>query len=91
MFAWWKFSNDLFQANLAAQRVIGLRMLKLAQNGPGAAQEAHRMVAEKVTASMEAALTLAGGGSPEKVVRRYRTLINANEKRLRRSGSKRRR
>ncbi len=40
------------------------------------------MANEKVAASIEAGLTLASGGSPSKVLRRYRTLMRANAKRL---------
>ncbi len=82
MQAWWKFSNDMLMAGFEAQRVIALRMAKLAQGGPGAAQEANHMVTEKLAASSEAMLTLAQGGSPETVLRRYRTIMRANAKRL---------
>jgi hypothetical protein len=44
--------------------------------------EAQRMVSEKVLASVEAATTVAAGGSPQKVLRRYRTIMRANTKRL---------
>jgi hypothetical protein len=37
---------------------------------------------EKTTALAEAATTLATGGSPRTVVRRYRTHVKANERRL---------
>jgi hypothetical protein len=40
------------------------------------------MVLEKGTAFVEAATTLALGGSAEKVIRRYRTHVRANERRL---------
>jgi hypothetical protein len=79
---WWKLSHDLVAANLEAQRVIALRLARLAKGGPAARQEAKRMANEKMAASIEAGLTLASGGSPEKVLRRYRTLIRANAKRL---------
>jgi hypothetical protein len=86
---WWKFSGDVAAAGFEAQRVIALRLMKLAQGGPAARKEAEKMVSEKMAASAEAAVTLAGGGSLEAVVRRYRTIMRANEKRL--SGSKRKR
>ena len=82
MNTWWKFSSDLFAANLEAQRVIALRLHKLALGGPSAQKEAERMVSEKVIASVEAATTVAAGGSPQKVLRRYRTIMRANAKRL---------
>jgi len=86
---WWKLSCDIAAANLQAQRVIGLRLIKLAKGGPAAQKEAHQMVSEKLVASAEAAASLAGGNSVESVVRHYRAIMQANEKRL--SGGKRRR
>ncbi len=79
---WWKFSSDMAMAAFEAQRVIALRFVKLAQGGPAAQQEAQKMVSEKIMASTEAAMALASGSSPESVVRRYRTIMRANEKRL---------
>ncbi len=79
---WWKFPWYIAAANLEAQNVIALRLTKLAKGGPKAQKEAHRMVSEKVLASIEAATTLACGGSPEKVLRRYLTIMRANTKRL---------
>jgi len=86
---WWKLSCDIAAANLQAQRVIGLRLLKLAKGGPDAQKEVHQMVSEKLAASAEAATSLASGNSVESVVRRYRAIMGANEKRL--SGGKSRR
>ncbi len=40
------------------------------------------MVSEKLAASAEAAITLAGGGSAQTVLTRYRAIMRANEKRL---------
>lgn len=79
---WWKFSADLVAAGFEAQRVITLRMLKLAEGGAGASAEAHKMVTEKIAASAEAALTLATGGSPQQVLRRTRSIMRANRRRL---------
>ena len=79
---WWKFSRNLLAANLEAQRVIVLRIQKMALGGSPAQKEAQRMVSEKVVASVEAATTVAAGGSPQKVLRRYRTIMRANTKRL---------
>jgi hypothetical protein len=79
---WWKLTGDLIAANLEAQRVIALRVMKLAQGGPAAQKEAHKMVSEKLIASVEAATTLARGGSVESVLQRYRTIMRANSKRL---------
>jgi hypothetical protein len=79
---WWKFSRDVTAAAFEAQQVIALRMMKLAQGGPAAQQEVQKMVSEKIMASTEAVIALAKGSSPESVVRRYRTIMRANEKRL---------
>src|SRR3712207_9328412 len=70
-----------------AQRVIGLRLAKLAAGDAAAAVEAQLMVSEKVAAFVEASTTLATGGSHKSVIRRYRSHVRANERRL----SKRRR
>jgi hypothetical protein len=82
---WWKLSTDLALAGFEAQRVIALRLAKLAAGGPAADREARRMVTEKVAASAEATATLAMGGSPEAVLHRYRTIMRANQRRLSRS------
>ncbi len=82
---WWKFSTDLAMAGFEAQRVIALRLAKLSTGGPTASAEAGRMVAEKIAASAEAATTLLTGGSAQKVLQRYRTIMRANERRLSRS------
>jgi len=71
-------------AGMEAQRVIGLRMMKLVQGGPGAPREVQRMVAEKISASAET-VALASGRSPAAVVRRTRTIIRANKMRLSKS------
>jgi hypothetical protein len=81
---WWKYSRDLTLSAFDAQRVIGLRLLKLAAGGPAASVEARRMLVEKWTASAEAAATLASGGSMPKVLKRYRAIMRSNERRLRR-------
>ncbi len=70
-----------------AQRVIGLRLAKLAVGDAAAAVEAQLMVTEKVAALVEASTTLATGGSHKAVISRYRKHVRANERRL----SKRRR
>ena len=88
---WGKLSHNSMMAQFEAQRVITLRLFKLSQGGPDAQKDAERMISEKVAASVEAGMTLAMGGSPGKVLRRYRTVMNANSKRLtkqsRRKGS----
>jgi hypothetical protein len=79
---WWKLSCDMAKANMEAQRVIALRLIKLSKGGPSAQTEAHKMITEKMMASAEAMATLATGGSVQSVLRRYLTIMRANEKRL---------
>ena len=80
--SWFGLTLDAVLLDFETQRVIGLRLAKIAPGGPAAQVEAHRMVMEKTTALAEAATTLATGGSPRTVVRRYRTHVKANERRL---------
>jgi hypothetical protein len=82
MYTWWKLSTDIAMAGFDAQRVIALRLARLAAGGPSAAREARRMISEKFVANAKAAITLASGGSANSVVSRYRTIMRANEKRL---------
>ncbi|MDP4022962.1 hypothetical protein Q8W71_10035 [Methylobacterium sp. NEAU 140] len=65
-----------------AERVVELRLVRLAWGGPAAWVEAQLMVAEKMAAAVEAMGTLMTGGSPERVVARYREHVAANEARL---------
>ena len=86
---WMKFSFDAARLGYDAARlgyevqtVMTLRMLKLARGGNAATTEAQRMVSEKGAAFAEAAATLATGGSMKKVVRRVRSRVNQNKRRL---------
>jgi hypothetical protein len=79
---WWTLPADIFSTSLAAQRVISLRVAKLAKGGPAANRESRLMVAEKIGASAEAMAVLATGGSIQSVVRRYGAIVRANERRL---------
>ena len=65
-----------------AQKVVELRLVKLALGGPAAQAEAHQMVNEKISAVIEAAGSLMLGGSPDTVVARYREHVAENTKRL---------
>lgn len=78
----WKLGTDLAMLGIEAQLVIGQRLAMLAVGGPKARAEAQRMVAEKVSAAGDAAVTLALGGSPRKIVRGYRRKVRANARRL---------
>jgi hypothetical protein len=85
---WIGLTLDAALLGLAMQRVVGLRLMKIAAGGPAAQAEARRMVTEKTAALAEAVATLAAGGSARTVVRRYRTHVAANERRLWPSKSK---
>ena len=65
-----------------AQKVIELRLVRLAWGGQEARDEAHSMVSEKISAAIEAANTLMLGGSTEIVIARYREHVANNTKRL---------
>ncbi|GJD57531.1 hypothetical protein [Methylobacterium dankookense] len=67
---------------LEAQKVIELRLVKLAWGGAAAQAEAQLMTGEKVLAATEAAYTLMHGGSAEMVISRLREHVAANTKRL---------
>jgi hypothetical protein len=67
---------------LEAQKVIELRLVKLAWGGPAAHTEAQAMISEKISAAIEAAGSLMTGGSPDAVVARYREHVAENTKRL---------
>jgi hypothetical protein len=79
---WMKFSGDAVRLGYEVQTVMTLRMLKFAHGGKAAETEARRMVAEKGVAFAEAAATLATGGSMKKVVRRVRSRVSKNKRRL---------
>ena len=68
---------------LEAQKVVELRLVKLAWGGAEAQLEVQQMVSEKVSALIEASGTLMTGGSCETVVvARYRVHVAANTRRL---------
>jgi hypothetical protein len=67
---------------LEAQKVVELRLVKLAWGGAEGWDEAQQMVSEKVSAFIEASGTLLTGGSCETVVARYREHVAANTQRL---------
>lgn len=74
---------------LEAQQVIALRLAKIALGKPGAHREAERMVTEKVQAMVDSSQMMykaALGGHADmgakKVIKRYRTAVRANRRRL---------
>jgi len=78
-----KLGMDITMLALEAQQVIALRMTRLAFGGPDVAvRETRRMVSEKAVAAVETGLHLATGGGPHKVVRNYRSKVQANRDRL---------
>ena len=80
-----RVTSDAVMLGLEMQRVIGLRLMKLSRGGRAAEAEALRMVTEKTSALAEAGVTLARGGSAGAVIRRYRTHVRANKRRLSKS------
>jgi hypothetical protein len=69
--AWMRLAFTSALVLQEAQTVMVLRTLRLARGGALAQAEMSRMVTEKDAAFVEAAMTVATGGSPEKVVRAY--------------------
>ena len=74
--------TELAMLGVEAQMVIGQRLAMFMLGGPKARKEAHLMVTEKVKAAGEAAMTIATGGTPHKVVRDYQRKVQANRRRL---------
>ncbi|HEX8416814.1 MAG TPA: hypothetical protein VF641_04340 [Methylobacterium sp.] len=85
--AWWKLGIDATLLAMESQQVIGLRLARLSGGGALAQAEAHRMVAEKITAAGEAAMLMATGASSQRVVAGYRRKVRANARRLAKIGS----
>jgi hypothetical protein len=87
---WLQLTLDTARLGFEAQRVIALRMLRLAAGGRSATAEAQRMVAEKVAALAEAqvaaAAAVARGGKHHTVARKmvgvYRRRVGKNRRRL---------
>jgi len=79
-----------------AQRVIALRMMRVAAGGAVAASETQRMLLEKVIANTQAqfaaCMTLAAGRQIEAAARAaakpYRKAVRANHRRLTRRGTR---
>jgi hypothetical protein len=82
---WMRFTQNAMLLGLESQRVMGLRLMKLSRGGRAAQSEALRMFSEKTTALAEAGTTLARGGSAGTVIRRYRTHVRSNKRRLSKS------
>jgi hypothetical protein len=78
---WVRLASDTTLLAMEAQTVIGLRLGQIAM-GRSSLAENQLMVSEKVLAWAEAAITVATGGSPHKVVDGYREKVRANATRL---------
>jgi hypothetical protein len=78
---WMKLTVDTTLLGLEAQGVISLRLAQIA-TGQGSSAEAQLMMAEKMLAFMDAATTVAAGGSANAVVQDYRRRVQANARRL---------
>ena len=79
---WLRLTRDVMLLGMETQRVMGLRWMKLSRGGRAAEAEAVRMVTEKGNALAEAGMTLARGGSAATLIRRYRTHVRSNKRRL---------
>jgi hypothetical protein len=82
---WFSLAVETALLAMEAQQVIGLRLMKIAAGGAAAQAEIARMLLEKSATAAETGLTVATGGSARKVVKRYRSRVKANARRLRRS------
>jgi hypothetical protein len=79
---WIDFAFASTRLYYEAQEVVSLRLIKIARGEVDGRTEAQRMVAEKGSALAEAVATLSGGGSVQKVIRRYRRHVRTNKRRL---------
>ncbi|MBM6593230.1 hypothetical protein [Microvirga pudoricolor] len=82
MLPWMQLTFNTTLLMMESQSVIWTRLSQIAL-GRGTPAESMLMVTEKMAAFSEAMLTLAAGGSPQKVVRGYRRHVRANVRRLR--------
>jgi hypothetical protein len=80
--SWMRLATDTTLLGLEAQSVIGLRLAQLA-TGQGTPAEAQLMMTEKMLALIDAATTIAAGGSAHTIVEDYRKRVQANARRLR--------
>lgn len=87
--SWIALSLDATRMAIDAHGVIGMRLIKVAEGGPQAETEMHRMVAEKSSAFVEAQIAMAVAvatgethKAPAKVLRAYSRRVHANHRRL---------
>lgn len=79
----WALSAEMIAANMAAQRVIAHRLVRIAEGGLAADREVRRMIVEKVAAQTEAGLLLMQGKPLHKAVKHVQSVVRANDRRLR--------
>jgi hypothetical protein len=88
--AWFALSSETTRLAFEAQRVMAMRMMRLAGGGAKAETESRRMVTEKIAAFAEAnaaaAAVFAGGGNhhnaAQKVLGVYKKRVQRNGRRL---------
>jgi hypothetical protein len=88
--AWFALSSETARLGFEAQRVIAIRMMRLAGGGAKAKAESRRMVSEKIAAFAEAqaaaAAVMAEGGdhhrAAKKVLGIYKKRVRSNTRRL---------
>lgn len=87
-----KLFSDSIAMSIAANQVIGLRLMKIAIGGAHGDRESRLMVSEKFEAAaeagMEAALSVATGQAhraPGRALAAYRKRVNRNLRRLKKS------
>jgi hypothetical protein len=73
---------QLFKLAIDSNKVIALRLMKIAKGGRGAKFETKRMVSEKIAAALQASTTMMTGGGASKVIKQYRKRVASNVKRL---------
>lgn len=94
MFNPWRSYFEAVRFTAEAQQVIAMRMLGLAEGGPAAALETHRMVAEKMLALWASqtapgwALTRGAMTGARKAAMPYKRAVRANHRRLTRARRK---
>jgi hypothetical protein len=74
--------NDSAAIAYQSHLVIGKRFLMFARGGPSASAEMFRMFSEKTELAAISMASLASGQSLGSVVKRYRTVVEANARRL---------
>jgi hypothetical protein len=82
MYNFFKLATESMLLCFEAQQVVGLRLMKISAGGAAAHTEAIRMMTEKMVAGTEALGAVASGGSGQRIVRRYRSRVKANKRRL---------